>query len=545
MRTIRKSPGSGLVLALFFSALAFRCSFKNPEAPTWDVDYVFAFINETYTMQELIDDEKKLILGGDGTVFYVHEQKFDTLGVDEFMDVGKVDTTGEIPVIPFQDTTWHELTLNESVIVKDAELESGNLRLNIQNNTDVKLDMTVILPFLFDETGEKYAFHVENLAPNQIKDKFEDLQGWRLRPRIENGKNVVKYGILATFEGTPESVLDFVTVKMSITDMTVSSFQGWLDDMKVPLAEVKQDLDLPEELDGMRVGAVKATLNIFNTFESLPGKVDLEIRGVRENGATETASMSQLDLVTGDNPINLVGLDNVINLYPKYLEIQGEMQIGGGYDPDHMLDIKQGDYILATAMIQIPLVFEFPPNLVNDLPVDTLDLNEDDDPPKEGEDPQDKDNGKQLNEIIRDNVNYAGLLVFADNHFPVGGKIMLIFSNLRGDSTIYDPLLRHPTDVVKEIDLRPGTVGGGAGTKENPNIVIAPSANESNLVLEKDELRLFESPEVYFGMQITLYPTLDMVKVNPEDYITVRGRMQLSLNTKLPDEDEDEEGGAQ
>jgi hypothetical protein len=534
--------GAFLILLLLIS----QCTFKDPEAPSWDVNFVIPLINETYTMEELIEDEEDLFVDPNETIFFRVEQEFDRMEINDFMIIDDVDTAAHIPIIPLlQDTVWKEITLNESMIVDTVILRSGVLDLVVTNRTDKDIDLALVLPFLYlAGDPSPYMIHASMSPEQTIHESDIDLSGALLHPKIENGKNVVRYGVFAVFQGVQASFYDDVRVELRIKDMVMERFVGGLDELTVNLETQRDTLDLPEELEGMKFGPIDATLQAYSSFESLPGTVDFIIKGIREDGGEAYAAVEQENIRTGENPISLENVSDIINLYPDYIEFDGTIRIGQGYDEGNPVIMNYDDYLLNTAEINVPMIFEFPADWINETDVDTLDLNNEDDEEEKSDDGDEDDGGPQTNEIIRDNVNSAGIVAVAENHFPFGAKVTLIFSKMRGDSTLYT--MSHPTDVVKALDLKPGVTGGGDGTGENPNVVLAPLVNTFDLVLNEEEIRLFESPEVYMGVRLQFYPTNKLVKTLPTDYLTLKARVEASLNTKIPeDEDEEEEGGAQ
>ncbi|MBN2102416.1 hypothetical protein JW835_00075 [bacterium] len=532
--------------------IIFQCSFKDPAAPSWSVPFIVPLMDETYTMEELIEDEDDFFVGQGQTIYYHVEQEFDKLGINDFMTIGEIDTTGDIPIFPqLKDTAWRELNLNESMIVDTAILKSGTMDLAVTNRTNKEIDLAIILPFLFLAGDNKpYILHKNNMAPGQtIRRSNVDLSGALLHPKIENGKNVVQYGIYAVLPNSETTFYKDAFVELSIRDMVLQRFRGGLDELTVNLDTQRDTLDLPEELDGMKFGPVDATLEMLSSFESIPGAVDFIIRGIREGHPPVSIMVDQVEIQTGGSPITLENVSDIINLYPEYIEFEGVVSIGQGYDEDNPVIVNYDDYLLSKARINVPLIFEFVEGWINETEVDTLDLNDEDDEKENGE--EDEDNGgPQTNEIIRDNVISAGIAGVAENHFPFGARLTLIFSKTRADSTIY--AWSHSTYVqsdsteyiVKEVDLTSGTTGGGAGTGDDPNVVVASSINSIDLSLNQKEVRLFESPEVYIGTRLEFYPTNKLVKVFPSDYLRVKIRIEAKLNTKIPeDDDEEEEGG--
>jgi len=517
-----------------------QCTFKDPEAPRWDVSYIIPLTNETYTMQELVEDEDDISVGQGQTLFYHVEQELDSLGATEFLSLGSVDTSTSIIIIPLlADTVWRDVEFNEGMVIDTTILRSGTLEIKITNRTDKDVELAFVLPFLhLPGQNGPYTVHTI-LSPagtpgSSIRepagDGFIDLSGALLHPKIENGKNVIQYGLWAVYQGPPTSFNDDVRIDLRMKDMVIQRFRGGLDELTVKLDTKRDTLDLPEELEGMKFGPIDALVQVESSFESIPGTVDFTVRGFHEDGTTASVSVNQKALQTGDNPVSIDNISDILNIYPKYLEFEGTLSMGEGYDEGHPVIMEYGDYMMGTAKIDIPLIFQFPPDWINETDVDTLDLYD-----EESDD-------VQPNEIFRDNVNSAGIIVVAENHLPIGAGVTLILSNTRGDSTLYS--MTDPGDVVRTFDLKPGITGGGQGTGENPNIVTESWTSTFDFTLDKEEIGVFEAHEVYIGVRLELYETDGMIKVRPSDYITLKSRAVASLNTKIP-EDDDEEGGVQ
>jgi hypothetical protein len=529
----------GLILLLFF---LLRCTFESPKTPSWDVNFYLPILNDTYTMEEWIDDEDRLIMDPDQSIFYKLEKDIDSVGIRNALRFDDVDQTDTL-LVPFgsQDPVWTVLILKESIIAEEAELRQGLLRIHAWNDMDVPLRVTILLPFLHLSGSVSMYEVVINLNPYESRFVDEqDLAGAIVDPPIVDRYNLVQYGVRAEYTGParPLPSLARVRVNINMTGLVLQRLRGGLDGLAIPMDAQVDTLNLPDELDGIMLGPVNGLLYVFSTYENMPADIRVKLVARRDDGLADSLQFEMYDLsadnimsdTTTWNKTPLTGLESIINIYPKYLDIKGEVIVGKGYDPDHPVDISFDDFVLGHTLIKIPLIFQFMGIEPNEVPVDTLDLYDEEDPDK-----------TQTNEIIRDNVNSAGIIALAENHFPMGAKVTFIFSSERGDSTIYSG--SDPSDVVKTLDLKPGQTGGGNGTPEEPNIVITPSSNTFDLVLSADEVKLFESPEVYIGTRIQFYPTNSMVEVLPTDYLILKVRMEASLNTKIPEED-DEEGGA-
>ena len=529
----------GLTLLLLVLS---RCTFESPKTPSWDVNFYLPILNDTYTMDELIDDEDKLITNPDQSIFYRIEKDIDSVGIKnalKFNDVNQTDTL--LVPIGSNDPVLTALTLKESIIVEEAELRQGLLRIHAWNDTEIPLRVTILLPFLH-LPGEPSMYQVV-IDLNPYESRFldeQDLAGAIVDPPIVDRYNLVQYGVRAEYTGPARPLPDLARIRVNInmTDLVLQRLRGGLDDLTIPMDTQVDTLDLPDELQGIMVGPVNGLLYVYSTYENMPADIYVNMVARRNDGQADSLQFEMDNLSSSNvlqdtstwNKAPLTGLEKIINIYPQYLELKGEIVVGKGYDPDHPVDISFDDFILGHTLIDIPLIFQFMGIEPNEIPVDTLDLYDEKDPDK-----------TQTNEIVRDNVNSAGIIILAENHFPLGAKVTFIFSKEHSDSTIYSESA--PSDVVKTIDLKPGQTGGGNGTPENPNIVLSPSSNMFDLVLSPDEVELFESREVYIGTRIEFYPSNAMVSVLPTDYITLKARMEASLNTKVP-EDKHEEGGA-
>ncbi len=546
MAGMHRWPGRDAAAGLLILIFGSHCTFETPQQPSWDVQLSIPLVNKTYTMQELIDSEDRLITGSGKNILYHLDEDLESQGIKEFMHFEDIDTSQAIPVIPvLQDTVWHELVLNESMIVEECELRQGSLNVGITNNTDLDIDLIMVFPFLYVGVPAKRYAITAKLAPGETYSQpAKDLAGALVKPPIINGKNVVQYGVYASYDAQPFSNLPDVTLDIHMHDMVFQRLRGGLDDLVMPMDTKQDSLNLPDELEGMMLGQVDATLYVYSSFDNLPVDVDITVLAKRDDGTEGSLSFELKDLQSGVDPADtstwntypIQGLENILNLYPEILEIHAEAHVGNGYDPANPQEIQFDDSLSGFLSIDVPIVFQFPAGWKNEMPVDTLGSD------SLYEDGKYDDETQSRIDLARNNVNSAGIVVLAENHFPFGAKVTLIFSKTRGDSTIYSTT--DPGDFVKVLNLQPAQTGGGDGSAANPNLVTAAVESRLNLVMEPEEVTLFESPEVYIGTRIEFHATNQMVKVDPADYLTIKARAEASFNTKIPeDEDNAETGG--
>jgi putative transposon-encoded protein len=254
-----------------------------------------------------------------------------------------------------------------------------------------------------------------------------------------------------------------------------------------------------------------------------PAEFDLTLTGTAEDGRSEPIQIPPQFVGASSSIVtDRVEFARIANLLPKTLRLKGKALIGRGFEGSPA-SVHKDDLVKASIHFEAPLIFTLPP-ATNTSKVDTIKIKED------------------AREKIRKNALDAKLVFEIDNAVPLGATVSFCF----GDTllaSVNDTLFYTYADLIKTISLDSARTRIDP-TNPNVRIVSQASTNAVSLGLSKAELKIFESPEVFWQWRISFLGTSGMVKVRPEDYIRVRARIEATVNTDFEKDDKEKGGGS-
>jgi len=516
---------------LIFSTLLFlflgisHCTFKTPsEAPTWDVTLIVPLFDTTFTMQELADstDELSIDLQED-VVILEYEEEIDSIKMGEYLKSDAVDRKPrkyDIPGADFPDTT----RLSKMVVVENAKIESGSFNIKVTNLTPDPLNIFFKLYDLIDSALDTFSINTSLSPEGTSGDTFDekyDLKDYMFSPAIDPqvGCNYISYDVNISGIGSAEFEVD-----IDLGDLYFSEISGWFNRADASFDTIDTELDLPEQIEGFKLGAASAEISI-NNQTGVPADIDLLIKAENEEGEVDSLGDMYSIAALGITPVLLDGLEKIINLFPNSIVTTGSVILNYPYAQhlNNPLTVTNKGYVKGDILIKAPLIFSID-KIENEMEVDTLEINED------------------AQDVFRDNFRSAFLVLEVHNHLPFGFSFEALFSETIGDSTLYDST----PDLIKSITVKPGKLGPDPLDPTGPNrVVVDTTISKIPFGLTKDESKIFENPEVYMGMRFIFPktpPLGEFVKVRPGDYIKVRARAEATANTKIPEENNEENG---
>jgi hypothetical protein len=311
---------------------------------------------------------------------------------------------------------------------------------------------------------------------------------------------------------------NIVIVNVKLQGVTYKSVTGWLSRTEVAIdTTVDTGIQISDELRGIQIHSAILTM-ILNNDVRFPADFDLMLTGYAEDGRFETVQIPPQSVGASKSLVtHSVDVARIANLLPKTLRLSGKALLGIGFIGSPAT-IHKDDLVKASLHLEAPLIFTMPP-VTNISKVDTINIKED------------------AREKIRKNALDAKLVFEIDNAVPLGAEILFCFSKTRSDT-----LLHRYADFVKTIRLDPAITRIDP-TNPQIQIVSQASSNTSSVGLSKAELKIFESPKVFWQRQISFMGTYGTVKVRPEDFIHVRARIEATINTDFEKNDKEKEGG--
>jgi hypothetical protein len=128
---------------------------------------------------------------------------------------------------------------------------------------------------------------------------------------------------------------DGLTATLDATTIAFASVTGVVPETIVVLEPTVQQIDLPDELDGLSLTAARLTLHL-DTTASLPGTVNLTLRGVRSDGTVSDLAIQQALNGGPDQALTEIILDqdnstivDFLNNLPDRITLLGQVALGG------------------------------------------------------------------------------------------------------------------------------------------------------------------------------------------------------------------------
>jgi len=528
MKRIRRFPVFTVWLfCLAVLAIFDRCTFKKPVTPSWDVRFELPLFDSTYTMQALADHNEKLFTTdpvSDDIILKIDKGP-ESFAVGKYLtatavtNLDQFDFTG-IGALGPSRTISDSLVMENDILVQDAEFEDGSVDFEFTNSTGYTMAFTIFLrgPVFSPLPGDSIRLP-ENVPPNTSHQSVP-LRGMIFKPRIsiDHKNNIIDYTAKMYIVRGASSGNNIVNVNVNLVGLRYQRVTGWLNRTEVDIdSTVDTGIKVSDVFRGIQIGSATLVMNFVNEIR-FPATFDLTLTGYAEDGRSETIQIPPQDVGASTTfQTDPIEFSKIVNLLPKTLRLKGKAFVGKGFEGDSAV-INKDDLVKASIHLEAPLIFKLP-SATNTSKVDTIKIEED------------------AREKIQKNALDAKLVFEIENAVPLGAAVSFCFSKSRSDTLLYKN-----ADLIKTISLDSARTRIDP-TDPNVRIVSQASTNDISFDLSKAELKVFESPKVFWQRRITFYGTSSMVKVRPEDYIHVHARIETTINTDFEKEDKQKGGG--
>ena len=188
----------------------------------------------------------------------------------------------------------NSISLDDSTIVHNALLKSGELSLSINNSIGVVADVFFqITEFYKNSISLDTTFTINS----GISEVQIDLSGYNLVLPSDVDTQKVNYVSNISLPSDQEMTLslsDSISISVNMTDMAFQSVTGQINPVFIDIDPVEQTIDaLPEELDGFDFNDVEMFLD-FNSSIDLPVYLNLSITAYNDtNGDSITRMVNQ------------------------------------------------------------------------------------------------------------------------------------------------------------------------------------------------------------------------------------------------------------
>jgi hypothetical protein len=423
----------------------------------------------------------------------------------ELVDVTMDAATAVIDAQVFSD--GGTIDLPNDLQVMTATLATGEISIDLGN--DLPIDCLVVLEFpdIQLASGAPATLNID-LPAGGTNSAVMDLAQAVISADAGATLSELTWSITASSagsEGTAVTIAatDRLNATLAPTTLTFAEVTGYIPEETFALDPTSEELDLPDELDGLQLTSATLTLEIFNGT-GVGGTLDISLLGTSADGSSSTlAAVAQIAADDAKDMRTVVTLDETnsniaefLSTMPETVTLSGEMRIGG---PDQIGTIRPGDSARLTWGLDAPLRLMITESQLDQAPI-ALDL--------------DTDTREQLDE----HLVQADVIAEVSNHFPFAVEL---FIQVGPDSTaaVNDPEL-----VIGPLSVEAGSldnVGGWVSQAVTSQLEIALSTND---------IRAFTRPGAFTAVVAHIMGTNgEEIVVRIGDKLNIRGAISAEI----------------
>ncbi len=247
----------------------------------------------------------------------------------------------------------NSIALDDSTVVHNAVLKSGDLSLTIENSIGVVADVF----FQIDEFYKNSTSLDTSFTINPGVSNVEiDLSGYNLVLPSDVDTQKVNYVSNISLPSDQEMTLslsDSIAIEVNMTNLEFLTVTGKINPVTVDIDPVEQTIDaLPEELDGFDFEDVEMAID-FNSSIDLPVYLDLSITAYNDqSGDSVVKNVSQN--IHANPSIQIPDASTLINIRPDRIIARGSAQVG---DLDSVGTVASDDSLSGVMTVKAPLMF--------------------------------------------------------------------------------------------------------------------------------------------------------------------------------------------
>ena len=247
----------------------------------------------------------------------------------------------------------NSISLDDSTIVHNALLKSGELSLSINNSIGVVADVFFqITEFYKNSISLDTTFTINS----GISEVQIDLSGYNLVLPSDVDTQKVNYVSNISLPSDQEMTLslsDSISISVNMTDMAFQSVTGQINPVFIDIDPVEQTIDaLPEELDGFDFNDVEMFLD-FNSSIDLPVYLNLSITAYNDTNGDSITRMVNQNIHANPN-IQISNASELINIRPDRIVARGSAKVG---NLDSVGTVASDDSLSGVMSVRAPLMF--------------------------------------------------------------------------------------------------------------------------------------------------------------------------------------------
>ncbi len=423
----------------------------------------------------------------------------------QFLDLLVSSAVAVVGPQSFQTSFLTELPADFEI--EYAIISSGSIGLDITNAMPLPAQVILTWNELMNLQGNPLSVTVD-LAAGQSTSQNIDFSGYIL-----------------TSSGVPlaalEAIVDINTpgsggASVSMTSATgltadliggsiiFSSVTGVVPAYSVPIAPIEEEIDLPEEMDGLQLVAASMIMHVTNSA-GLPADMVMTLSGTSASGSTVTMDVNErilaaqdrattTDIILDENNSSIV---DFLNNLPVSISLAGNVEVGGNGDSG---TVRADDFAIVSWDITAPVEV-----IITGTTLDS--------------DPTALDMDQDMRDMITDHALGAHIQTEILNHLPVA--VELFIKAATDTNTIATmPLLEIGPLMVNSALVDPNT-----------HVVSQAVTSTPEIILTVEDARIFSLAGLYTLIEVRLPSSNgNQVRMLSTDYLEVRGVIQMDVN---------------
>ncbi len=400
----------------------------------------------------------------------------------------------QVPALPDVNLSQNiGLSLNPGEQIDSAQLSSGNINLDITNNSSLEATVNITVPSL-QLNGTSFTISQPILGGQTITIN-NDLSNYNLVPLNDS----VQISLAVTLPGSgtlqvPVSETDSFTVSASISNLVFNSISGIIPDNTTSFANITQGLNAPAGFNEISFVSAILSLNIENGVD-LPGNLactlsasngkQIEILGTI---APRGTAVRQLTTITNNN------VADFLNPIPDSITVGGSISFGDNIS--HTINVS--DSVFASIDIYAPLHVK-----VNNAEITDIDII------------RQSIDSSSMSQITK-SVTEARFIYTIKNHLPLGISAII---QLGADSAA---LYTSPELVIDTI------FAGATPVDPITSITTAEIITEGTILLDSADIQILNNDTLFIRPVLFLNSSdTSGVLLTGADYLTIQGRIEV------------------
>jgi len=400
----------------------------------------------------------------------------------------------------------------ETELPADYELEmavisSGSVQLDVTNGMPVPCQAVMTWNKLQDLSSGPLSV-VFDLAAGQSLSQVVDFSGYILSSSGDPITSLVADVDITTPGSEGSSVTlsagDGLTADLMGGTISFNSVTGLVPNYSVPIDPILEEIDLPDEMDGLELVAASMVMHVTNSA-GLPADLALTLQGTSSSGNVVTMEVNEVilaaqaratvtDIVLDQTNSSIV---DFLNNLPVNISLSGDVIVGGNGVTG---TVHADDFAVISWDINAPVEVVITGTTLDGEP-SALDLDQD------------------MRDMIGDHVRGAFIQTEIQNHMPVAVELF-IKAGCDTATLASAPLLEIGPLVVDAALVDPVT-----------HIVTQSVISTPTVDLSAEDALIFSREGLHTLIEVRL-PSSNgtIVRMMSTDYLEVRGAIQMDVN---------------